>query len=397
MPTLDKSQSPHSDKNIFSEPVRLGIIGGGQLAKMLAMEAKTLGFTVIVLDPTSDSPAGQVCDRQIVGGFFEPDKLRELAAASDVLTYDLEHIDTRALRDLEASGTIIHPAPDLLETLQDKWLQKELFAKAGLPQPDYQRMDTLDRNAMLRFGFPLVQKIRRGGYDGRGVVIMRDPSELHRAINEPSLLERCVPLAKELAVMVARGQNGEVRTYSVAEMIFDPRSNALDILLAPARIDDQLASRARSLAAQTATACSAVGIFGVEMFLTESGELLINEVAPRPHNSGHYTIEACRTSQYEQHLRAISGLPLGLTDQHTPAAMINLVGEPEAYVRPRVKGLAEALALPGVSVHLYGKREVRPFRKMGHAVSVDPDPEKALSMARTLKQILKIEGDMRDE
>ncbi|WP_084417706.1 5-(carboxyamino)imidazole ribonucleotide synthase [Chrysiogenes arsenatis] len=397
MPNLDHCQQPTLSKRSIGQPTRLGIIGGGQLAKMLTMEAKKLGFSVQVLDPTSDSPAGQVSDRQIVGGFFEHDKLRELATESDILTYDLEHIDTTSLRTLEAEGAIIHPAPDLLETLQDKWRQKELFAKAGLPQPAYERMDTLDTDAMRRFGFPLVQKIRRGGYDGRGVVILRDASELHRALNGPSLLERCVPLAKELAVMVARTKSGEVRTYPVAEMIFDSRSNALDILLAPARIDDQLASRARSLAKQTAEACGAVGIFGVEMFLTQDGDILVNEVAPRPHNSGHYTIEACRTSQYEQHLRAISGLPLGLTDQHTPAAMINLVGEPDAHGQPLVEGLAEALALPGVSVHLYGKREVRPFRKMGHAVAVDPDPEKALAVARTIKHIIKIQGDKTHE
>lgn len=393
MPNLARCRWNTLDNHSLCPPLRLGIVGGGQLAKMLAMEAKKLGFSVRVLDPTSASPAGQVCDQQIVGGFFERDKLRELAAGSDVLTYDLEHIDTLSLQALEAEGTIIHPAPRLLETLQDKWLQKELLAQAGLPQPEYRRMDSLDEQALRAFGFPLVQKTRRGGYDGRGVAILRDPSDLSRALSGPSLLERCVPIAKELAVMVARGRDGEVRTYPVAEMIFDPRSNALDLLLAPARISDALAVRACALAAQTAEACGAVGIFGVEMFLTQDDELLINEVAPRPHNSGHYTIEACRTSQYEQHLRAIAGLPLGLTDQHTPAAMINLVGEPGAQGRPLVGGLAEALALPGVSVHLYGKREVRPFRKMGHAVVVDPDSEQALAVARQLKQILKIQGE----
>lgn len=393
MPNLARCRWKALDDRSLCPPLRLGIVGGGQLAKMLAMEAKKLGFSVRVLDPTSASPAGQVCDQQIVGGFFERDKLRELAAGSDILTYDLEHIDTLSLRALEAEGTIIHPAPRLLETLQDKWLQKELLAQAGLPQSEYRRMDSLDEQDLHDFGFPLVQKSRRGGYDGRGVAILRDPSDLNRALSGPSLLERCVPIDKELAVMVARGRDGEMRTYPVAEMIFDPRSNALDLLLAPARISDELAARARALAARTAEACGAVGIFGVEMFLTQDGELLINEVAPRPHNSGHYTIEACRTSQYEQHLRAIAGLPLGLTDQHTPAAMINLVGEPGAQGRPLVRGLAEALALPGVSVHLYGKREVRPFRKMGHAVVVDPDPEQALALARHLKNILKIQGE----
>jgi 5-(carboxyamino)imidazole ribonucleotide synthase len=383
-PALDRFLCP---------PLRLGIIGGGQLAKMLAMEAKKLGFEVRVLDPTRASPAGQVCDQQIVGGFFERDKLRELAETSDVLTYDLEHIDTQSLHALEAEGAVIHPSPRLLEILQDKLRQKELLAAAGLPQPPFTRLDTWDENAVRAFGFPLVQKSRHGGYDGRGVVILRDESDLVRALNGPSMLERCVAVEKELAVMTARAADGEIRTYPVTEMIFDPRSNALDLLLAPARLSAELARQAGDLAVQTARALGGVGIFGVEMFLSTDGKLLINEVAPRPHNSGHYTIEACRTSQYEQHLRAIAGLPLGLTTQHTPAAMINLVGEPTAKGRPLIQGLVEALALPGVSVHLYGKKEVRPFRKMGHAVVVDADLERALSTARHLKNILKIHGE----
>jgi len=360
---------------------------------MLTMDAKKLGFEVRVLDPTSASPAGQVCDQQIIGGFFERDKLRELAETTDVLTCDLEHVDTLYLHTLEAEGAVIHPSPRLLETLQDKLRQKELLAAAGLPQSPFTRLDTWDENAVRAFGFPLVQKSRRGGYDGRGVVILHDESDLGRALHSPSILERCVAVEKELAVMTVCAADGEIRTYPVAEMIFDPRSNALDLLLAPARLSDQLARQARDLAVQTARALGGVGIFGVEMFLSKDGRLLVNEVAPRPHNSGHYTIEACRTSQYEQHLRAIAGLPLGLTEQHTPAAMINLVGEPDAKGRPLIQGLAQALALPGVSVHLYGKREVRPFRKMGHAVAVDADPERALATARHLKNILKIYGE----
>ncbi|TVQ99457.1 MAG: 5-(carboxyamino)imidazole ribonucleotide synthase [Desulfovibrionales bacterium] len=374
-------------------PLRLGIIGGGQLGKMLAIEAKKLGCVVRVLDPTPAAPAGQVSDHQIIGGFFDRDKLRVLAEASDVLTYDLEHIDTSSLHALEAAGTVIHPSPGLLEVLQDKLHQKERLAAAGLPQPDFIPLDTWDEHVVRDFGFPLVQKSRRGGYDGRGVVILRDAADLGRALEGPSLLERCVAVEKELAVMTACGANGEIRTYPVAEMIFDPRSNALDLLLAPARLSDELARQARDLAEQTAKALGGVGIFGVEMFLSMDGELLVNEVAPRPHNSGHYTIEACRTSQYAQHLRAIAGLPLGLTEQHTPAAMINLVGEPKAVGRPHIQGLAKALTLPGVSVHIYGKHEVRPFRKMGHAVVLDADPEQALMTARHLREILKIHGE----
>ena len=371
----------------------LGIVGGGQLAKMLTMEAKKLGFKVTVLDPTPGSPAGQVADNQVVGGFFDVNKLRELARECDLLTYDLEHIDTFALRTLEEEGAIIHPAPCLLEIIQDKLLQKKLLVRAGLPTPEFAAMETPNSRQMRDFGFPLVQKIRRGGYDGRGVVILRGEGDLPLALPDPSLLERCVAVEKELAVMVACGAAGEVRIYPVAEMLFDQRSNALELLLAPARISEQQAERARRLAEQTVKAFGGVGIFGVELFLTTDGEMLVNEVAPRPHNSGHYTIEACVTSQYEQHLRAITGLPLGSTELLIPAVMINLVGEPGSSGRPLVTGLRESLALPGVTVHLYGKHEVRPFRKMGHVVIVDNDLDLALTRTRHIKNILKITGE----
>ncbi|WP_332308291.1 5-(carboxyamino)imidazole ribonucleotide synthase [Desulfonatronovibrio magnus] len=384
-------------KQHLCPPLRLGIIGGGQLAKMLTMEAKKLGCQVLVLDPAAASPAGQISDHQFVGGFFEKARIRELAEASDVLTYDLENIDTQSLHVLKAEGSVIHPSPSLLEIIQDKLRQKELLTANGLPQAPYARLDTWDESAVRAFGFPLVQKSRRGGYDGRGVVIMRDETDLQFALNTPSILEQCVAVEKEIAVMTACAADGEIRTFPVAEMIFDPRSNALDLLLAPARISDDLAREARALAEKTVRALDGVGVFGVEMFLTTDGRLLVNEVAPRPHNSGHYTIEACLTSQYGQHLRAIAGLPLGSTEQHTPAAMVNLVGEPGAMGRPLIQGLAQALALPGVSVHIYGKHEVRPFRKMGHAVVLDADPQQALSRARHLKNILRIYGENSEE
>ena len=373
--------------------LRVGIVGGGQLAKMLTMEAKKIGFSVFVLDPSPGSPAGQVADHQIVGGFFDREKLGELAALCDVLTYDLEHVDTAELGRLAASGHNVQPAPRLLEVIQDKLLQKELLADAGLPVPEFVPLERPDPRALRDFGFPLVQKLRKGGYDGRGVAIMREEGDLSRILDGPSLLERCVAVEKELAVMVACGTDGEVRVYPVAEMTFDSRTNALDLLLVPARITPEQTREAQSLAQQTARAFGGVGIFGVELFLTRGGELLVNEVAPRPHNSGHYTIEACVISQYEQHLRAIAGLPLGSTELLCPAAMINLVGEKGAFGRPVVRGLPEALAMEGVTVHIYGKSEVRPFRKMGHAVVVDRDLEKALVKANRLKDILTIEGD----
>lgn len=373
---------------------KLGIIGGGQLGKMTAVEAKKLGLEVIILDPAPNSPAGQIADRQIIGSFTDPVKLRELVAQCDVTTYDIEHIDTTVMKEIAAQGAQIHPSPQLLEIIQDKLVQKEVLAAAGLPVPEFRRLDATDAAAFAEFGYPLAQKARKGGYDGRGVALLRTPADLDKALSGPCMVERLVDVEQELAVMVARGLDGEVCAYPVVEMVFDPRANILDLLLAPARIPQEVAAEAQALAVRTVEALNGVGVFGVELFLSRCGELLVNEVAPRPHNSGHYTIEACVTCQYEQHLRAITGLPLGSTDQLRPAAMINLLGEPGYSGVPVVEGLRQALAIPGVSVHIYGKQETRPFRKMGHVTVLDQDLERARLKALRVKELLKIKSEV---
>ncbi len=381
-------------KRDFGCPImRFGIVGGGQLAKMMAMEGSKLGFSIAVLDPAPDSPAGRIADRQVVGGYYDGEKLKELVAGCEVTTYDIEHIDVVELKKLEAAGSVIHPSPGILEVIQDKLQQKEVLVAAGLPVPPFRRMDTPDAQLMRDFGFPLVQKARRGGYDGRGVFVLRGEEQIAEAFQGESMVESLVEIEKELAVMVACGADGEVRSYPVVEMVFDSESNLLDLLIVPARICEELAERARDLAERTAKAFTGLrGVLGVEMFLTRSGEILINEVAPRPHNSGHYTIEACVTSQYEQHLRGVGGLPLGSTELLVPAVMVNLLGAPEAFGEPRVLGLEEAMAIEGATIHIYGKEEVRPKRKMGHAVIVDHDIDRALEKARRLKDVLKISG-----
>jgi 5-(carboxyamino)imidazole ribonucleotide synthase len=373
--------------------MRVGIVGGGQLAKMMAMEGSKLGFSVAVLDPAPDSPAGRIADRRVVGGYYDGAKLKELVDGCDVTTYDIEHIDAAELKKLESAGSVIHPSPAILEVIQDKLLQKEILARAGLPVPPFRRMDAPDLQLMHDFGFPLVQKARRGGYDGRGVFVLRGEGQAGEAFAGESMVESLVDIDKELAVMVACGADGEVRSYPVVEMVFDSESNLLDLLVAPARITAEQAERARDLAVRTAKAFGGLrGVLGVEMFLTRSGEILINEVAPRPHNSGHYTIEACVTSQYEQHLRGVGGLPLGSTELLVPAVMINLLGAEGAFGEPCVLGLKEAMAIEGATIHIYGKEEVRPKRKMGHAVIVDHDIDRALEKAEKLKAVLKISG-----
>ena len=378
----------------FPLPVaRIGIIGGGQLGRMMAKAAKRLGCTCVVLDPTPGSPAGQVAGHQIVGDYHDPAKLRELAESCDVTTFDIEDIDTETLIQLEREGRRIHPSPRVLALIQDKLTQKQALSEAGIPTAPFVPMPEPSPESFADFGYPLVQKARRGGYDGRGVCIMHSPDDYARHLPVPSLLERFVPAVKELAVVVARGHDGDCRCYPVVEMCFRPGENVLERLLAPARIPAKTADEAVRLATRTVETLGGVGIFGVEMFLTESGELLVNEVAPRTHNSGHHTIEANVTDQFEQHLRAVVGLPLGATDQLSPAAMINLLGAPDHRGRPVIKGMAEALAIPGVCLHLYGKAATAPYRKMGHVTVLDPDIEMAEQKAMRVSALIEISGE----
>lgn len=371
---------------------RVGFIGGGQLARMMVKAAKRLGCTCVVLDPTPASPAGQVAGHQIVGGYHDPDKLRELAEVADVITYDLENIGTETLLELAAEGARIHPAPSLLAIVQDKLTQKQFFAAHGIPTAEFVATRDTAPEVFAEFGYPLVQKARRGGYDGRGVQVMRSADDFAKHLPVPSLLERFVPADKEIAVLVARGSDGACRCYPPVEMGFSD-DNVLDLLLAPANIDDQIARTAQGIALKTVQALDGVGVFGVEMFLTTDGQVLVNEIAPRTHNSGHHTIEACVTDQFEQHLRAVLGLPLGSTEQLRPAAMINLLGAPGSHGRARINGMAAALAIDGVCLHLYGKGTTRPSRKMGHVTVLDDDIDSARSKAEKVRGLITITGE----
>lgn len=381
-------------EDIYPFPVaRIGLIGGGQLGRMLVRAAKSLGCTCVVLDPLQGSPAGQLSGHQIVGQYSDPVKLRELAESCDVLTFELEDIDTETLLLLEAEGHKIFPRPALLATIQDKFSQKCFLRDAGIPTSEFIDMPEPDADAFSAFGYPLVQKARRGGYDGRGVVVMPGVDSFSQHLPVPSYIERFVEADKELAVMVARNVGGECVAYPTVEMRFHAGDNVLDYLLAPAAVSAAIAQAAEALAVRTVEAMDGVGVFGVELFLTPEGELLVNEVAPRTHNSGHHTIEACVTDQFQQHLRAILGLPLGDTRQLSPAAMVNLLGEPGYEGRPMLSGLAAVLAIPGVCVHVYGKAVTKPGRKMGHLTVIDESIEAACSKAEQVKKMIKVLGD----
>lgn len=374
-------------------PAQIGIIGGGQLGRMTAQKAKRLGFRVVVLDPYPEAPAGQIADAQIVGSFTDPARIRELVEQCALATYDIEHIDAATLQQLESEGHVIRPSGKLLALVQDKLLQRRLYGQAGLPQPEYVQCDDPGPEAFEQFGYPLVQKARKGGYDGRGVAVISSPDDLGNLLPVPSILERKVDIEKELAVVVARGLDGAVAAYPLVEMEVDPKANLLDLLLAPARVEPGVAQRAEEIAIAVVEALDGVGVFGVELFLSTSGDLLVNEVAPRPHNSGHFTYEATMTSQFEQHLRAVAGLPLGSTHQYMPAAMVNLLGAPGESGPAAYSGLEYALAVPGALVHIYGKAETRPFRKMGHVTVLNQDLETARTRAIEIRDKIRIHAN----
>jgi 5-(carboxyamino)imidazole ribonucleotide synthase len=369
---------------------RVGIVGGGQLARMMAEAARNIGLEIVVLDPTPDCPAREFA-HQIVGEFDDPAKLTELADQTEVVTLDIEAVDATGLAALEQAGKRVAPSAQVLGVIQDKLRQKEFLREHQLPISDFQAI-TKGSHEITQFGLPCVVKTRRHGYDGRGVKVIRNVHEADELLATPCLVERLVDIDKELAIMVARNWRGEIALYPVVEAEFDSRANILDIIQAPARVSAAIADHCADLARRIVTALDGVGIFGIEFFLDRSGKVLVNEISPRPHNSGHYTIEACATSQFEQHLRAVTNLPLGPTTLVQPAASFNLLGDPSAYGMPTFKGLDLAAQTPGAVVHLYGKHSVKPFRKMGHVTVTGSTLESALSTAHTLQQVLKVMG-----
>ena len=311
----------------FMNPLaRIGIVGGGQLGRMLVQAATRLGCTCTILDPEPDCPAGQIAAQQLVGSCHDPEQLHQLASLSDVVTYEREDIDSMTLAALEQQGHAIHPSPQVLATIQDKLYQKQFLQAHGIPTARFVPLEQPNLADCQAFGYPQVQKARRGGYDGHGVRVMHTAADYAEHLPVPSLLEACVPIQKELAVLVARGMDGASVTYPVVEMVFHGEHNILDQLVAPARIPGKLAIKARELAQHTIQQLQGVGLFGVELFWDDQDRLLVNEIAPRTHNSGHHTLEANVTDQYEQQLRAILGLPLGNTETLSPAAMVNLFG-----------------------------------------------------------------------
>ncbi len=378
----------HTDFNYSG--LKLGIIGGGQLGKIMSQKAKKMGFHVTILDPTYNCPAAQVSDKHIMGGFHDKEKLEQLVQESDVTTFEIEHVDTAILKTLYNDGHAIYPSPYVIELIQDKYEQKKLLDAHGIPVPAYQSVHSEEE--LCSFGFPVIQKAKREGYDGKGVMLLRSPDMLSERIQSDSFIEELVDIEKELAVIVARNIEGQITSYPIVEMLFDDRTNICDIVMAPAAISEAFETEVTKIAVRCIEVLEGVGIFGVELFLTKSGEVLVNEIAPRPHNSGHYTVEACATSQFEQLIRAVTNLPLGSTKLLSPAVMVNLLGEAGYGGEPVIEGIHDALEIPELSFHFYGKTYTKPFRKMGHITVLDDHVEDALKKAMKAKSILKITG-----
>lgn len=373
---------------IYGDNIKLGILGGGQLGRMLIQEAISLDVQVHVLDPAPDAPCAGLATTFTCGSFRDHQTVLNFGRSMDVLTIEIEDVDVDALRQLKSAGVKVFPDPEILAIIKDKGLQKQFFLDHGIPSSAFRLIETSDE--IEQSELPVVHKLRTGGYDGKGVSILRSVEDIHNTFKAPSLLESLVDIEKELSVIIARNESGETVTYPVVEMVFDDRSNLVDYLFAPATLTHDIAENAKELAIKVADAFSFVGILAVEMFLTKSGDVLVNEIAPRTHNSGHHTIEANFTSQFGQHLRAVLGMPLGSTSTLRAAAMVNLVGE-DGYSGPVVyDGLETVLGMEGVYPHFYGKTETKPFRKMGHITILADSIDELAAKVDVVKSIMRV-------
>ena len=378
----------------FSTDFTLGILGGGQLGKMLLTETLKYDIRTIVLDPSAEAPARFGCHTFFQGDLMDYNTVYQFGKQADLVTFEIENVNVDALERLESEGIKVYPTPKSLRIIQDKGAQKAFYKAHGIPTAPFEPFPSpaLLATAVAegRWTYPFVWKSTRFGYDGNGVKIVRNPQDLHALPEGPCIAELCADIDKELAVIVARSPKGEVATYPVVEMEFHPEANQVEYVLCPARIAETISDQARKIALQVAEAFGSIGLLAVELFLTKQGEIWVNEVAPRPHNSGHYSIEASYTSQFEQHLRAILDLPLGSTESKAAGVMVNLVGA-EGYAGDVIyEHIEDVLSLQGVTPHIYGKRQTRPFRKMGHITITHPDIEQARSLAQKVKETIKV-------
>jgi 5-(carboxyamino)imidazole ribonucleotide synthase len=370
----------------------LGVLGGGQLGRMLIQSAINYNQDIHILDPDPQAPCKDLAQKFTCGSLKDFDTVYAFGQDCDVITVEIESVNTDALAKLESEGKQVFPQPHILKLIQDKREQKQFYQKNGIPTAEFILTENKAEVVKNKGFLPAVNKLGKEGYDGRGVQILRSESDLDQAFDAPGLLEKLIDFDKEIAVTVARNKKGDLIAYPAVECAFHPTANLVEFLFAPAEIADSVEKKAQEIAKEVILKLDMVGILAVEMFVTKSGEVLVNEIAPRPHNSGHHTIEANFTSQFEQHLRAVMNWPLGNPELRCPAAMINLLGEDGFTGEAIVEGQEDALAEKGVYIHLYGKKLTKPFRKMGHVTLLDEDIEQLKVRAQRIKDLIKIKA-----
>ena len=371
---------------------KLGILGGGQLGRMLIQEAVNFNIHISVLDPAVNAPCADLANNFVVGNFNDYQTVLDFGKTVDVLTIEIEHVNIEALEELERLGKKVFPTPQALRTIQDKGLQKQFYKAHDIPTAPFHLIDNAEDALLFKEKGPFMQKLRKGGYDGKGVTPLRTEAEFNGAFDAPSVLEEFVPFVKELAVIVARNESGEIATFPLVEMEFNPEANLVEFIFSPANVSIDIENNAKKIASDIANKLEHVGLLAIELFLTEDGNVLVNEIAPRPHNSGHHTIEACFVSQYGMHLRAILNMPLGSTGLRTPAVMINLLGEKGFEGKARYENIEEVLHTEGAYIHLYGKEDTKPFRKMGHITVCNLNLEEAKDTARKFLVEVKVKA-----
>ena len=381
-------------KNYFSSGFKLGILGGGQLGRMLLTETQKFDIHTSILDGNKNAPCAEICNTFVVGDLLDFDAVYNFGKTVDLLTIEIENVNLDALDKLESEGLTIFPKPKDLRVIQSKARQKNFYVDHQIPTAPFSHYAYLEelRHTLENdiIDFPFVWKAARFGYDGNGVKIVRNLDDLNSLPNVECITEKLIPFKNELAVIVARNSDGETTTYPVVEMEFHPEANQVEYVICPARIDSKVADKARAVALKVVKELDFVGLLAVEMFQTKNNDILVNEVAPRPHNSGHYSIEASYTNQFEQHLRSILNLPLGNTDSKVAGIMVNLVGAEGFSGDVIYENLNDILKIDGVTPHIYGKKETRPFRKMGHVTIVNKNIDKAREIAQEVKETIKV-------
>ena len=378
--------------NYFSSDFKLGILGGGQLGKMMLFDTRKFDIQTFVLDPSNEAPCKIACNKFFQGNLMDFDTVYNFGKQVDVLTFEIELVNLDALEKLESEGIKVFPSPKTLRLIQNKGIQKDFYSNNTIPTAAYKRFENLEalKADSSNLKLPFVWKCTEFGYDGMGVKIIRTQSDLDNLPNVECISEEMIPFKNELSVIVCRNVTGEIKTYPVVEMEFHPEANQVEYVICPARIDDKVAEKARAIALNVSEKFNHVGLLAVEMFQTIDDQIIVNEVAPRPHNSGHHTIEASFTSQFENHIRAILDLPLGNTDSKVAGIMVNLVGEEGHSGNVIYENIETIMGWNGVTPHIYGKKETRPFRKMGHVTIVNEDMVAARKIAENVKNTIRV-------